>query len=142
MWWLALGFLVFAGFFSQRVYVRLHQHAPPPPGREREAFLALSFGKIGDFGEDFMPSAAFTEGLKALRDAGYATVSLAQVDAFLRQGKPLPDRPLLLLLEEAQRDSTESADAALASLGFRAVAFTDVRQLQAANVDLISIHRL
>jgi hypothetical protein len=143
VWWLALGLLVFAGFFSQRVYVRLHHHAPPPPpGREREAFLALSFGKIGDFGEDFMPAAAFAEGLKALHDAGYSTVSLAQVDGFFRQGKPLPDRPLLLLFEEAQRDSTEIADAALASLGFRAVAFTDVRQLQATNTDLISIHRL
>src|SRR5207237_9913670 len=70
VWWLAVGFLVFAGFFSQRVYVQLHHHAPPPPGREREAFLALSFGKICDFGEEFMPSGAFADVLNALLGDG------------------------------------------------------------------------
>jgi hypothetical protein len=142
MLWLGLLLLGIAGFFSQQLYVRHHAHAPPPPGREREAFVALSFGKIGDNVDDAMTSAAFLETLQVLRSAGFLTVSLAQVDALLRSGAALPDHPLLLLFEEAQRDTMDAADAALAKVGFRAAAFADVRQLEAGNVDLVSRHRL
>ena len=142
LWWLGLVGFVVAAFVSEKLYVYTHPDRPLHPGREREAFVALSFGKIAEGGDDVIRSATFAAGLKALRDAGYTSVSLKEVDRLLREGKALPARPLVLLFEEVQRSSTEIADATLRALGFRGVAFADVPQLEAGNVDLVSRHRL
>jgi hypothetical protein len=142
LWWLGLIGLAAAALVSEKLYVYSHRDRLVPPGREREAFVALSFGKIAESGEDVIRAASFAAGLKALRDAGYTSVSLREVDRLLREGKALPERPLVLLFEEAQRASTEIADATLRELGFQGVAFADVPQLEVGNVDLVSRHRL
>jgi hypothetical protein len=142
LWWLGLIGLAAAALVSGKLYVYSYRDRLVLPGREREAFVALSFGKIAESGEDVIRAASFAAGLKALRDAGYSSVSLREVDRLLREGKALPDKPLILLFEEAQRASTEIADATLRELGFRGVAFADVPQLEAGNVDLVSRHRL
>ncbi|HSD10332.1 MAG TPA: hypothetical protein VLF14_05075 [Candidatus Binatia bacterium] len=142
LWWLGLVGLAAATLLSGK----LDMHGRPDPlalhPREREAFVVLSFGKIAESGQDVIHKASFAEGLEALREAGYSSVSLADVDRFLRDRKPLPERPLLLVFEEVQRASTEIADATLRAVGFRGVAFADVPELEAGSVDLVSRHRL
>jgi hypothetical protein len=142
LWWLGLVGLVVAAFVSEKLYVYANRDRALHPGREREAFVALSFGKIAEGGDDVIRASTFAAGLKALRDDGYTSVSLRDVDRLLREGEALPDKPLVLLFEEVQRSSTEIADATLRALGFRGVAFADVSQLEAGNVDLVSRHRL
>ena len=52
LWWLGLIGLAAAALVSEKLYVDSHRDRLVLPGREREAFVALSFGKIAESGED------------------------------------------------------------------------------------------
>ncbi len=142
LWWLALAAF---GFFLYREEVfSSRSHGPPVlrRGVERESFLALSFGKIGEEGPDVIPLATFREQLDALKSAGYSPVSLRELDAFYREHRGLAEKPVVLMFDGVQRDSTELADAALAAHDFHGVAFADTEGLTLSNIDLVSTHRL
>ena len=142
LWWAAVV-LVGLLLYHEDVFVRSPKPtAPPRRGTEHESFLALSFGKLGEEGPDVIPAPVFRDQLSALKSAGYTPVSLHELEAFYREGTPLPDRPVLLMFDGVQRESTEIADAALASQGFHGIAFADVDALSTSNIDLVSTHRL
>ena len=142
LWWVGL-----AGIGAFLYWQQLPGGAPPPPARElprpeREAFLALGFGRISETIPEALPAQTFREQLAALAKAGYSTISLEDLDAFYRLRRPLPERPVLLIFGEAQRETMEIADATLASLDMRGVCFVNLHAVAESNVDLVSRHRL
>ena len=142
VWWILL-----AGIGTVAYRQQLPESAPIAPAHsvprpEREAFFALSFGRISDTIPEALPSQAFREQLAALKHAGYSTIGLADLDGFYRERAPLPAHPVLLVFGEAQRETMDIADAVLASLGMRGVFFVNLRGVAEANVDLVSRHRL
>ena len=142
LWWVLLLVLVGVSYYAETAYTRKKAKAPLPTGNEREAFLAVTFGKIAERGPDVIPAKSFQEQLRALRGAGYTAIGLDSLDAFYNQGRPLPDRPIVLIFDNVQRDSIEIADQVLTETNFRAIAFADVGALSTGNIDLVSLHRL
>jgi peptidoglycan/xylan/chitin deacetylase (PgdA/CDA1 family) len=65
----------------------------------------------------------FKDQMFILREAGYRTVGLADVEDFLQRGKPLPRKSLLLTFDDGRKDSYYPVDPILAALDFRAVNF-------------------
>lgn len=142
LWWLVLVILGVMAYRSEIFVSHPKTVAPLRRGSEYEAFLALSFGKLGEDGPDVIPAAVFRDQLDALKSAGYNPISLRELEAFFRERRPLADKPVLLMFDGVQRDSTEIADAVLAAHQFHGVAFADVEALSASNIDLVSTHRL
>ena len=142
LWWVLLLALAGGVYYTEVVLIEKDEKVILPTGNEREAFLAITFGKIAERGPDAIPAESFREQLRALRGAGYTAIGLDSLDAFYNGGRPLPDRPIVLLFDNVQRDSIEIADEALAETKFRAIAFADVGALSSGNIDLVSLHRL
>ncbi|WP_170065218.1 polysaccharide deacetylase family protein [Methylovulum psychrotolerans] len=110
---------------------------------EREAFIALAFGKVSATHELAIAASAFEQQLIALKQAGHSSVRLEQIKPWLQSDTlPLPARPILLTFEEANRETMEIADPLLAALGMTALVFVDVDQLNQGNIQLVSWHQL
>ncbi|MGH7821214.1 MAG: hypothetical protein ACREQ9_15720, partial [Candidatus Binatia bacterium] len=122
---MVVGICAFAYWEAPRQPRAREQHAQTPR-IETDAFIALSFGRISETDPEALPAAVFREQIEALKQAGYTTVSLDDVDAFVNRRLALPARPLLLMFTEAQRETMDIADAALAPLGMRATVFANV----------------
>ncbi|MGH7897654.1 MAG: hypothetical protein ACREQQ_06860, partial [Candidatus Binatia bacterium] len=142
-WWVALLLLGIV-FSVQDVFHRSSDDAglSGSKEREKEAFLALVFGKVSDTDPELgIPSALLRSQLEALKEAGYNSVRLTDVVRFLSNGTPLPSHPVLLTFDQARSESLEIADPILASLSMNAVAFANVQALSEANLELVSAHR-
>lgn len=63
------------------------------------------------------------EQLAALRDAGYTAVSLAQVLDFVDQGTPLPEKSVLITIDDGYTSNLDIAAPILEELGMRATVF-------------------
>lgn len=72
----------------------------------------------------------FKEHMEALKRAGYQTITLQDLLAFLKTGKALPEKPFLITFDDGRRDSL-LVDPVLEKLGFTAVMFliTDPEQM-------------
>lgn len=66
---------------------------------------------------------AFARQMAALKHAGYRTVTTADVLAFVRGKRALPDRSVLLTFDDGHATDLGVADAILAQHGFRAASF-------------------
>lgn len=110
---------------------------------EREAFIALAFGKVSTYHELALSKTSFKAQLEALKKADYSSVRLEQVNRW-EEGKIeyLPSKPVLLTFEEANSETMEIADKVLAAQGMTALVFVDVNQLNKRNITLVSWHRL
>src|SRR5882672_6043387 len=142
VWWVLFVALGLASYYAETRLTDSNDAAVLPTGNEREAFLAVTFGKIAEEGTDIIPAAAFREQIKSLRSAGYTSIGLDSLEALYGSGRPLPDRPIVLLFDNVQRDSIEIADRVLAESNFRGIAFADVEAIASGNIDLVSRHRL
>ncbi len=110
---------------------------------ENEAFLALVFGKVSASHALAIPAKAFTDQLNALKQSGYSSVRLAQIQRWRESDvAPLPKKPILLTFEEANRETLEIADQLLLSLGMTGLVFVDTDLLDQANINLVSWHKL
>jgi hypothetical protein len=143
LWWAFFLALGVGSYYAERLVTNIDDRPVLPTGNEREAFLAVTFGKIAEEGTpDVISAATFRDEMRALRGAGYVAVGLDSLEAFYANGRPLPDRPIVLLFDNVQRDSIEIADRVLAEVGYRGVAFADVEAMAQGNIDLISRHRM
>ena len=66
----------------------------------------------------------FREQMTALRDAGYEAVTIPQVIAFVREGAPLPDKPVLITMDDGYGSNLTVAAPILEEAGMRAVIFS------------------
>ncbi len=149
IWWLVLIGVVAA---AQMLYHRFVIKMPPPvsvavtkqpDAIENEAFIALAFGKVSATHELAISATSFEKQLAAIKQAGYSTVHLDQINQWRQpDAMPLPAKPVLLTFEEANRETMQIADKILAKLGMTALVFVDVDQLNKGNIQLVSWHQL
>jgi len=156
-WWLILICVIVAivelpRFLSSNAVgkARIPSHLPMSmlsggneKGIEKEAFIALAFGKISATHELAISKSTFKAQLEALKEANYSSVRLEQIKEWKETSiKPLPSKPVLLTFEEANRETMEIADKVLAKLRMTALVFVDVNQLNQGNITLVSWHKL
>lgn len=66
----------------------------------------------------------FREQMTALREAGYEAVTVPQVIAFVREGTPLPDKPVLITMDDGYGSNLTVAAPILEETGMRATIFS------------------
>lgn len=116
--------LATAGYFIyQTAFTR---GAPPNADRatwsQRQGFVALSYGGLSV--DEHEPSLIGKERLRAhlqaLHQAGYRTITTADVRNFYEADKPLPEKALYLMFEGGRKDSVLFSQPALQETGFHA----------------------
>lgn len=143
LWWLALVIPVAGIYWREFLRVPMvASSARSATSGEQEAFCALLFGKLSASEPEAISPAILQEDLLALREAGYHAIGLDEVREFLKEGTPLPEKPVLLTFSEAGRETVEIADPLLAATGMRATVFVTMAALEQGNVELTSRHRL
>ena len=70
-----------------------------------------------------MPKEMFNEQMKYLKDNGYKTISLEELYAYLKKDAPLPDKPIVITLDDGYEDNYSTAFPILKAYGFKAVIF-------------------
>ena len=99
---------VFGYFIYETAFKR---DTPPVHDRaawtQRDGFVALSYGgiTIDDHVTSLVSKNLLREQLQRLRQAGYQTVTTADIVAFYEQNKPLPEKALYLMFEGGRKDS-------------------------------------
>ncbi|HVQ35760.1 MAG TPA: tetratricopeptide repeat protein [Candidatus Bathyarchaeia archaeon] len=94
----------------------------PPPGTV-ELPILLYHG-IADHPRTMsLPLASFEEQMRAIKDAGYTTITIAELDAMIAGRRPFPPKPIAVTFDDARSDSFQYADPVLARLGMKATMF-------------------
>lgn len=71
--------------------------------------------------------ADFSDQMLALKRAGWQAVGIQDFYDFMRRGKSLPEKSLLITFDDGRRDSFYTTDPLLAALGYRATMFVITR---------------
>lgn len=93
----------------------------PPDNRSAQSVPVLLYHGESEAGN--MPWSVFVAHMRALHDAGWRTLTLAQLRDFLKEGKAVPDKSFMLTFDDGRVDTYYPADPVLADLGFTAVMF-------------------
>ncbi|MCK5905090.1 MAG: polysaccharide deacetylase family protein, partial [Gammaproteobacteria bacterium] len=81
-----------------------------------------------------VPVHLFRDQMLALKEAGYHSISVAQLLSFLDGKEELPDKPILITFDDARRDSIQYADPVLEEAGFQATMFVPVADISTHGV--------
>lgn len=117
---------VFAYFVYQTAFKR---EAPPVHDRaawtQRDGFVAISYGgiTIDEHGTSLVTKSRLREHLQMLRNAGYQTVTTADLVDFYEHNKPLPEKALYLMFEGGRKDSVLFSQPVLTGVGFNAALY-------------------
>jgi tetratricopeptide (TPR) repeat protein len=85
---------------------------------------ALLYHGISEIDRSDSPSiATFRAQMKALKKAGYHSIFISELIPALREGKPLPKKPILITFDDGRADSFRNGDPVLAEVGFKANMF-------------------
>ncbi len=80
--------------------------------------------KDGKVGKDYItPIETFKSHIKMLADSGYNTILPDQLYAYLNEGKPLPEKPVMITFDDTGRDQYTVAAPTLKKYGFKAAYF-------------------
>lgn len=98
---------------------------------ESRTLRVLMYHKINDKPENpvTVPTSYFGEQMAQLRELGYVVVSLEAVLDHYVDGKPLPDKAVLITFDDGYRDNLENALPILREHGFPAVVFVPIGYL-------------
>ena len=103
---------------GQTVPVLMYHHLLP-----RDTDSPLKSNDIVTFTEDFAAQLGW------LRDNGYHTISVAELEAFLYEGAVLPEHPIMLTFDDGYMSNYVYAAPLLREYGFTAVIFTITSQI-------------
>ncbi len=95
------------------------------------SLVALMYHKVNDRPGNVLtiPTALFDEQMAQLRELGYTVVALDAVLDHYTEGKPLPDRSVLITFDDGYRDNLENALPVLQKYGYQGVLFAPVAYL-------------
>ena len=109
---------------------------------ERDSFVAVVFGRVGSPASGAMDPQVLRAQLTRLKESGAHVVRLREALDFLAGRAALPSRPVLLVFDEARRETVETVEPVLAELGLPATTFVNVTGMEQGNVDLVSRRKL
>ena len=90
--------------------------------RQANSFVALAYHRVGyDKSPYTVTPEAFRQQMQFLYEQGYAVITLSQVDAFLQGYAVLPDKAVLLTIDDGHRSSYTEIYPALREFGFSAL---------------------
>jgi peptidoglycan/xylan/chitin deacetylase (PgdA/CDA1 family) len=115
--------LVVAWYFPLRALIShwLYPDAKTGP-RTSYSFVALAYEGVSKRTNE-VSAALFSEHLEALRGRGYVPIKLEDVRQLLYEGKPVPQKAVLLTFDHGRKTSYFAADPILKSMGWKAVMF-------------------
>jgi peptidoglycan/xylan/chitin deacetylase (PgdA/CDA1 family) len=106
-----------------------------PRSPERASIPVLLYSGVG--------VEAFARQMALLEHAGYETVTLGEVARFVaREPVSLPAHPLLLTFDGGRLDEWAASDAVMRSVGFNAVMFVNVGEVEAENPEYLTWEEL
>ncbi len=70
-----------------------------------------------------MPTGVFVDQMRALKAAGWQTITMEQFQAFMKGDAPVPDKSFLLTFDDGRVDTFYSVDPVLKDLGYTGVMF-------------------
>jgi tetratricopeptide (TPR) repeat protein len=71
----------------------------------------------------------FQSQMKALKKAGYNSITVSDLDGYFHKGKKLPQKPILITFDDARTDAFQNGDPILADVGYKAVMFVHISAL-------------
>ena len=94
-------------------------------GGDGRALPVLMYHHLDDTSKDgtVVTPGRIREQMTALREAGYEAVTVPQVIAFVREGTPLPDKPVLITMDDGYTSNLDIAAPILEDLGLCAAVF-------------------
>ena len=115
--------LVVAWYFPLRALISHWMYPDVKTGpRTSYAFVALAYEGVSKRTNE-VSTALFTEHLQALRQRGYVPIKLEDVRQLVYEGKPVPQKAVLLTFDHGRKTSYFAADPILKSMGWKAVMF-------------------
>ncbi|HEX4823058.1 MAG TPA: tetratricopeptide repeat protein [Candidatus Polarisedimenticolaceae bacterium] len=128
---------------SEAAVRRSHVTAPPAGS---VVLPILLYHGIADHPRTLnVPVDRFEAEMRALRDAGFHTITVSQLDAMLAGRTPFPERPILVTFDDARADSMRWADPVLERLHMNATMFVPTVRIadeSAFNTDWPTLRRL
>ena len=123
MHFLILFCLVVAWYFPLRFLIThcLYPDVKAGP-RTSYSFVALAYEGVSKRTNE-VSAALFAEHLEVLRKRGYVPIKLEDVRQLLYEGKPVPQKSVLLTFDHGRKTSYFAADPILKSMGWKAVMF-------------------
>lgn len=112
-WWFPVKILL-----SHLVWPRVIPDGP----RDAYAFVALGYEGVSTKETEVSPG-QFREHVEVLKDAGYAPITLKDVEGLVREGKPVPRKSVLVTFDHGRRTSYFDTHAILRRAGWNAVMF-------------------
>jgi peptidoglycan/xylan/chitin deacetylase (PgdA/CDA1 family) len=100
--------------FSKTEYVQ---------GGNARAVPVLLYHGLRENRDDALTPKEFAEHMGALRKAGWKTITLSELEAFLRNDADIPARSFVLTFDDGARDSYYPVDPLLSIFGYNAVSF-------------------
>ena len=115
----AAAALVILGALGMAAVLILHRLGTPVP-----VLMYHHFVEEGPVGADTVVSAQrFEEQLRALKEAGYTAITPQQLVDYVERRSPLPDKPILLTIDDGYRSNLTIAAPLLEQYGMTATVF-------------------
>ncbi len=93
-------------------------------GQNEESVAVLLYHGIIPVSDGFsITPDKFAEQMRALKDAGYETISMDELYGFMYQNKKIPDKSFVLTFDDGRKDSYYGGDPILKALGYQATMF-------------------
>jgi tetratricopeptide (TPR) repeat protein len=100
-------------------------------GDTQTVIPVLLYHGISEFDRsDSIPRDNLRRQLTALKNSGYTTMTVSQLDRVFQGQAQLPVKPILITFDDARTDSFENADPILKDLGMRATMFVHISKLR------------
>lgn len=99
-----------AGEFRRRIPILLY-HRIRPDGEPDQERIYLVY------------TSAFEEQMQYLHDEGYSTISLYELQAYIQEGKELPEKPIILTFDDGYLSTYKYAYPIMRKYGFTATVF-------------------
>lgn len=110
-----------------RVPILMYHYISAPPEDADAIRLDLS-----------LPPEKFEEHLIWLKENGYQTITLEDLVLALQTGYPLPEKPVIITLDDGYRDAYTNAYPLLQKYGMKATVFVITRLLDENNINFIT----
>ena len=136
------GLALLAGLWVPvRSAYQQYRYKPVAAGlRDADSFIALAYAGVSGGktrGADEVSRAQFAEHVRLLRERGFHPIGLADVQAFYREGRPLPRKAVLLTLEQGKKNSYLETRQALQANRWKAVMFVRADTIRAGDPDAL-----